>query len=371
MAAPRKPAEKKGVGNLFYAGSQRRGRIKVPDTLSSGYTLLEVILALSLTAVILGLIAMAIHVNLGVANKSGGQVEEARLARGLLQRIAEDLRNTIPFTPKSSSSSGSSDTSAPSQTAASSGASTDSSASTSSAAATSSDSTTTPDTSAAGGICGGIAWLQMDTSRRPRPLRLSMAAARGDTVSAGPLSDIKTVSYSLGAPETGDLIKSDAASNSLGGLYRRELERAESAWAAQQGQSDMLTQATEQFEEVVDLQFTYYDGATVYDSWDSTQQGKLPSAIKVALSIRRPAGQSSSAAENAAEDLAAPVVYDMLIDLPNSQVKPSKSASQASQGSSSKSADSSAAQPPQSSSGGASNTAPTGTTNTAPKGGTK
>ena len=77
----------------------------------SAYTLLEVILALALTIVILGLIGMAMHIHLGVADKSRGQVEEAQLARTLLQHIADDIRNSVPFTPTSSSGTSSGGTS--------------------------------------------------------------------------------------------------------------------------------------------------------------------------------------------------------------------------------------------------------------------
>ena len=69
----------------------------------SGFTLLEVMLALGLAVVVLGLVGMGIHVQLAVAAKSRDQVEEAQLARVLLQRIADDLRNAVPFQPPPSS----------------------------------------------------------------------------------------------------------------------------------------------------------------------------------------------------------------------------------------------------------------------------
>ncbi len=87
-----------------------------------GYTLLEVILALALTVVVLGLVGVGIHVHLAVAAKSREQVEEAQLARALLQRIADDLRNAVPFQPPpSSSDSGVTDSSGTSSLASSSG----------------------------------------------------------------------------------------------------------------------------------------------------------------------------------------------------------------------------------------------------------
>ena len=50
----------------------------------------------------LGLVALGIHVHPRLAAKSREQVEEAQLARVLLQRIADDLRNAVPFQPPAS-----------------------------------------------------------------------------------------------------------------------------------------------------------------------------------------------------------------------------------------------------------------------------
>ena len=62
-------------------------------------------LAMGLAVVVLVLVGVGINVHLKVAAKSLDQVEEAQLARGLLQRIADDLRNAVPFQPPRSSTS--------------------------------------------------------------------------------------------------------------------------------------------------------------------------------------------------------------------------------------------------------------------------
>ena len=261
---------------------QVRGMARATCRLRSAYTLLEVILTLALTTVILGLIATAIHVHLGVVDKSRGQVEEAQLARVLLQRIADDLRNAIPYTPPSSSASAGSQSSSGMPTSSDSSASSDPSASSESS---------TAGTSTGGGICGSLRCLQVDTSRRPRLSRLALMMSTADNSQLPPLSDLWTVTYSLGNPGTvSPTEQGDSAPDAQGGLYRRELERSQFVWAMRQGLSDVLNQATNLLApEVVDMQFTYYDGLTTSDTWDSTQQGKLPTAVKVAIAIRRPA----------------------------------------------------------------------------------
>ncbi len=284
----------------------------------AAYTLLEVILALALATVLLGLIGMAMHIHLGVAEKSRGQVEEAQLARGLLQRIADNLRNSVPFTP----TAGTSTTSATSGQSTV-GTSTTSGTSTAGGTSTTSDS----DTSIPAGISGTTQCLQMDTTRRVRPIGMAMPAS-GDPANYIALGDVKTVTYSLGDPGTGTPLQRGDGSFG-GGLYRREIDRPAYVAAMQQGQSDILTQTTSKLApEVVNVQFTYYAGSTTSEQWDSNTDGGLPSAIMVAITIRRAGAKSPLPAAAAATDNSSFTVYDMLVDLPNSQVQSSQSSGQ-------------------------------------------
>lgn len=244
-----------------------------PLAASRGYTLLEILLALALTVVILGLVAMAIHVHLRVAQVSREQVEEAQLARVLLQRIAGDLRNVLPY------SAG-------------------------------------PPVS---GVSGSEQELQVETCRRPLADRSQAATAMADAGQSVAPSDVRTVTYSLGLPSSVDPSQRGDSATGEGGLYRRELDRAIFATTMQQGRTDELDQAAELLAaEVQDVRFTYYDGTTTTDTWDPSQQKKLPSAVKVAIAIRRPPPTSSTLSLMTADE-PAPAVYEILVDLPNSQ----------------------------------------------------
>ncbi len=302
------------------------------DSPRPAYTLLEAILAMALSTVVLGLVAIAIHVHLGAADKSRRQVEEAQLARVLLQRIAEDLRNAVPYVSNAATTATTASTALTT-----SGTTT---ASTTSGTSTAAAASSTTAALLCGGLYGSLQCIQMDTSRRLQSGRV-LAPLVDENMQPIPAGDVKTVTYSLGSPGT-EIATSQSDRAAAVGLYRRELERAECSWAMRQGLSDVLGMATELLaDEVTAVQFTYYDGTTAYDVWDSSEQKKLPSAVRVALMIRRPAAKQQA-------DVAEPqsLVYDMLVDLPNAQAEASSSQSGGSQASSSASSSSGGSQTP-------------------------
>ena len=64
-----------------------------------GFSLLEVILAVALTAVVVAMVAAAIDFHLGQLTVRRAKIEEAQLARAVLRRIADDLRGAIVYRP--------------------------------------------------------------------------------------------------------------------------------------------------------------------------------------------------------------------------------------------------------------------------------
>ncbi len=297
------------------------------------FTLLEVLLALFLTTITVGLLAMAIKVNADVADKAGDQVVEAQLARALLQRIANDLRNTPPYQAPSSNASGQSGASSTGGTggtasalASSSSGATTSSGSGSTASSTSSSSSDVSEVPVAGGIFGTEQAVRVETSHRPRATK-AMLATLQNGATLGMLSDIREVTYTLGPPDgssAGSAPVGGGASSALG-LYRSDMERMEYYTAMQQGGVDPSQALTERLAaEVADLKFTYYDGSTANDEWDSNEQGKLPSSVRVTISIRAPAKKSSGGSSllGGGSDERPSTVYSMLVDLPNASATP-------------------------------------------------
>ena len=65
----------------------------------AGFTLLEVILAVALTAILMAIIAGAIDFHMRQLTVRRTQIEEAQLARAVLRRIADDLRAVVVYRP--------------------------------------------------------------------------------------------------------------------------------------------------------------------------------------------------------------------------------------------------------------------------------
>ena len=64
-----------------------------------GFTLLEVILALSMTVVVMAAIGVAIHLHLRSGDKTRVGIERDQLARTLMRRIADDIRAAVRREP--------------------------------------------------------------------------------------------------------------------------------------------------------------------------------------------------------------------------------------------------------------------------------
>lgn len=327
-----------------------------------GYTLLEVILSLSLMSLVLLCVAMAIDFQLRVADAGRTSVEEAQLARVLLHRIADDLRAAITVSADASASAGgwasaSSDSSSDSSSATSGGDGNEggqdqaggqegggggggggggesagqdetggmsSSATVEMAAVSGASGSVVPQTTP--GVYGGLDWLQVDISRLPRPdqVKAAIEPADGSLIPVS-LTDAKTVAYYLALPDDSDSVDPLDPSSWSGGLVRQELDRSVASWASSQGLLDDSTSSESPLApEVVALEFRYSDGTSWLEEWDTSQSGALPVAIEVTLGIQ-PARQRSgwamslSESSGASAETAEVLYYTLVVDLPAAQ----------------------------------------------------
>jgi prepilin-type N-terminal cleavage/methylation domain-containing protein len=261
-----------------------------------GFTLLEVLLALALMVVVLGLLGMAVDVHVRVADASRYGVEEIQSARLLLRQIAADLRCAIPVIQTSSSTS-------------------------SSASSSASSSMSSSTSSSIGCLQGDSHELQVDISRMPFLDAMSAAeSSRGNTLPAFPPSDVRTISYLVAKPGDMELAEIDNLPEQSGGLLRRECERATFAWADEQGQTDTFNRAIKVLSpEVEAIEFTYIDGGTTYQEWDSSQEGKLPAAVKITISMRGQRRKPQALFDSSTLEEAPTTAYSILVDLPNAR----------------------------------------------------
>jgi len=282
-----------------------------------GFTLLEVVLATAIGVLLLGALYVAVDMLLGVAQDSRSLVEESTLARGVLfARMdndgsqAVDLSDPARFrlaqtatTASSSSASSSSTTGTPS------GATT--SPSSTSSSTTSSTTTTTSDGSAPVpivvplGVQGDSETLHLFVSRLP--LEAWPNLNTNDTPPV--VSDLRRVSYWLVG---GD--------GSPAGLGRQEVPIVTSDDALQNLPPGIDNESSYILaEEVVSLNFQYFDGTDWQDSWDCTTLGAdgvtpigSPRAIAVTLGMLP--HHSGVALQNNASN---PRIYRHVISIPS------------------------------------------------------
>jgi prepilin-type N-terminal cleavage/methylation domain-containing protein len=277
--------------------------------LRRGFTLLEVLLSLFLTAVVAVLIGGLVQLYLINESRGRERLRQTQTARAILNMIAEDIRTTVRYQPYDTSAlqqmlSGATSSmlggamggagatgGAPSDPAAGG----DPNAATAGSAPAPAGPTTIPP-----GIFGNEQSIEIDVSRMPRPDEYVIQV--GD-VSRGTLgdmpSDIKTVGYyvqSLRADGVLDplaRIAADSVENSgsggamSGGLVRRSLDRAVTQFAYANGNTMQIARTGEIIApEVIGIEFSYFNaGAGWQTQWDSAQLG-LPHVVKVTLAMQ-------------------------------------------------------------------------------------
>jgi prepilin-type N-terminal cleavage/methylation domain-containing protein len=297
--------------------------------LRSGFTLLEVILALSLAVIVIGLVGNAVNGTLRFIDRGREKTERDQLARAVLTKIGNDVRGVVRYEPfdskgmmsvKASSTSsktgGSSNKGATKDKGTETGTqSSDTSGGSSSATSGSSGSSSTTTTTIAG-VYGDQYRLQVDVGRLPNIYEYG--AQSSDSASSATVpSDVKTVSYYLngssGAP-TG------AAIDGVG-LVRTDLDRSAALYTTTTGSSpESEGAAVILAPEVSIIEFQYFDGTTWLTSWDSTASSGLPQSIKISVALATPSSTGETpAAPTSVADVAAQdpdSVYSLVVLLP-------------------------------------------------------
>jgi len=271
----------------------------------SGFTLLEVLLALGLSLILLVAVYGALDLFYRYSRIGQEEMERSQVARALLNRMAVDIRSVIyKSDQQEEDQEGNSDS-----------------------VTVEEDSITVevidPAESYAAesvGVFGNAETLVLHISRP----RLDQMYASDDGTSIGS-SDLQSVSYFLAGSEGSSSLQelvalqasndSTASPGDMTGLARMQGDRLAMNLADEQGDLESMAAQTQLLaEEVESLQFQYFDGLEWVDEWDSVAFESLPLAISITLGFRPPDESVSllfSGAVSPSTD-----VYRLLVALP-------------------------------------------------------
>jgi type II secretory pathway pseudopilin PulG len=291
------------------------------------FTLVEMLLATSLCAVLLGSLWMLMSTYGELFDKGQRQVERVQLCRALLEQVADDLRSAIqdPLPGNANETAGAAQR-------------------------------------RRFGLFGSSRELRFDilqlTPYQGNPVPVGRAAGGTEETRAARVPELRTVHYAFLVPSTSD----ESLASSQQGLVRSELDfetPLDAAMEPDAGVDPAVANVPEAaadpnaaagldadddtrlwVPEVVSLQFRYFDGRGWSDAWNSLERKSLPAAVEIQLQLadlppRRPRGgadvnrQGAEAAPEAAWDEEgepglepaadrAGTTYRLVVDLPNS-----------------------------------------------------
>jgi hypothetical protein len=305
-----------------------------------GFTLFELILSVALAATLLALIGTSINLYLTRVESDRSRVEEVQLARSVLTMIADDLRlasvyqkqdmtsvaklmaAATPFNVDSIDAArqvGGSGTAAAANIPSLSSGSSSSSGSGSGSSASGSATNQEPEDTMPLGVNGATDQLYVDVTRMPRQEELfgtttgytnaqSQASTKSGTSTSSatsdamPVADLKTVHYFV---RQGDAVApGSAAVTSLapdaqataGGLVREEVPRRMRVFGEETGTNSSSNTNTQLVApEVTQIQFRFYDGSQLTDTWDMKELKVLPVAVEVAVWVKSPRDDAGAA----------------------------------------------------------------------------
>jgi prepilin-type N-terminal cleavage/methylation domain-containing protein len=212
----------------------------------TGYTLLEVLLALSIALLLLGGLYVSMDVQIRLAQAGRDRIEESALARALLNRIGADVSAALTPIRASTAATGSGGVAASAST---------SSSTTDGAETVTGTTSLTTVTPFNGGVQGSSDQVVLYSHKIPGVGRLTPEMESAPNGGA----DIRRITYWL-VPDAG--------------LARQVITRLTAEDEATQLPPDVSE--PESFviaSEVVGLEFQYFDGSAWTDQWDGTTVG--------------------------------------------------------------------------------------------------
>ena len=314
------------------------------------YTLIEVLLVLVLMTSIILIISLALDIHLRQMSINRTDVEEARLARVILDKIAQDIRSFVVAIREEELNVDTETLLTIMGLGGDAGMLADFAPEIADTDELAEDEEEQILYGVQPGIYGGLDWLQIDTAKLPRGEMFGSRQIRRGTaqtssgMAADRLSASKTVLYYLGQ-DTGNLTADDPLylpdrlAGSIGqsldvnapqyGLFRRLLDRQATQYAMHEG-LDLPPDGSAggQYDEpmapeVEWIQFAYFDptvgsfgsSGDWVDYWDMDERQMLPLAVHIAVGIRR-ADFGRGLLSFGTAETREPVVYSLVVPIP-------------------------------------------------------
>ena len=292
--------------------------------LRTGYTLLEVVLALALSVLLIGGISMAINYHLITLRDQQEEIERSQVARQSLFLVTKDIRAAIQYKPVESSAltdlidsiSGGADLEALAEGA---GIGEEMIDDAGLIPADETDAAPSDYAATRPALIGTSTQLQLDVSRLPRKDQYNIVNFSDGTQSDIP-SDVKTITYFVRTEENAE---ETSSSNSVDinesmGLIRRSLDRAVTRYSEDYGAQVNLADYEEVLaEEITQIEFRYWDkeNESWETEWDSEEMMGLPSAIEISIAL----GTRSNEDDDAIDDRK---IYRSVVYLPLAEIIP-------------------------------------------------
>lgn len=309
---------------------------------SRGFTILEVVLTLSMAVVLMSLVGVTLQFYARNMNVRDMDVRRIQLAASLLQMMADDLRAAVysePFDAStleaflaSAAGGEAAQTLDPAASEVLGLDSGDALLEEPAMAAETMDLQNSMLTLRRPGMIGNQSEIQFDISRLPRLEQWQQTLSDSPAEVADVPSDLKTVTYYIQAVGAvggvSDPLQEYLPAESLtenttapGGLVRRELDREANKWAMESGGiAGILATGELLAAEILAVEFSYFDGIQWQMFWNSDDRQALPVAIQIKLTLGDP--PRGEAVAESTEPAAEPRVFTQIISLPAGRAAP-------------------------------------------------
>lgn len=257
---------------------------------SSGFSLIEVLIALALTVLLLSAVYSAVGLHLRFQTAGRSRVHSAQLMRAIVRNMDEDFAAVVMYVEQADEEdeSTSIEETEPIEDVAD--------------TALTVGGLETEGTPITFGVVGTSEFLHLCVSR---PLRdLSYDSLYTESPTSGRSNDLLTVTYSTGPVDISRLVdptrpKYDDPDPALfsnrppTGLGRRAVDLYSFDAA-----TDILTENDVITPQITEISFAYFDGTAWLDSWDSRTLGALPRAVRVTFGLWSEGDQKTSSGVN-------------------------------------------------------------------------